>query len=253
MAQPLTESAPDWRNLTQTLITEDDEPVDNVISAKQQRLLVDSLYSSWQPPAEGDSAAPRPFLADANVGIFYARYQPPIEPDVFVSLDVGVNPEWLADEHRTYSVWEFGKASEAAIEIASNRGGGELTTKLDRYARMGVVYYAVFDPFHELGAEPLWVYELFMGRRYCLRDDYAMPELGLGLTLWHGQFEGLDGEWVRWRDADNNLLLTGKESSILEAARVDQEAAARQEAEAEVARLRAELQRLQQTLDEAAR
>ena len=40
------------------LITEDDTPVDNLPSAKQQRLLVESLYSSWQGPGEGG-----PFLA----------------------------------------------------------------------------------------------------------------------------------------------------------------------------------------------
>jgi Uma2 family endonuclease len=261
MAQPLTETALDRRGWVQNLVTEDDEPVDNLISAKQQRLLVESLYSSWQPPAGEHSDEPRPFLADANVGIFYARYQPPIEPDVFVSLDVEVNPEWLADEHRTYFVWEFGKAPEIAIEIVSNRVGGELTKKSDRYARLGIIYYAVFNPFHELGDETLHVYELFMGRRYRLRDDQALPELNLSLTLWPGKFEGVDGEWLRWRDAEGNLLLTGKESSILEAARAnqeavradqeavraDQEAAARQRAEDEIARLREELRRLQQS------
>jgi Uma2 family endonuclease len=224
MAQPLT-TALDWRNLTQTLVTEDDEPVDNLVSAKQQRLLVESLYTSWQPRQEEDLDEPRPFLADANVGIFYARHQPPIVPDVFVSLDVEANPEWLADEHRAYFVWEFGKAPEVAVEIVSNRVGRELTDKLERYARMGIVYYIVFDPFHELGEETLRVYELFLGRRYRLREDWTMPELGLGLRLWPGQFEGLNGEWLRWRNLDGELLLTGKERSLLEAARANQEAA----------------------------
>jgi hypothetical protein len=37
-----------------TLITEDDEPVDNVFSAKQQRFLVETLYANvalWNPEA----------------------------------------------------------------------------------------------------------------------------------------------------------------------------------------------------------
>ena len=62
------------------IITEDDESVDNMFSAKQQRLLVEPLYTSWKPG--------RPFLADANVGIFNSVYQPPIVPDMFLSLDV---------------------------------------------------------------------------------------------------------------------------------------------------------------------
>ena len=33
----------------ESLITEDNEPVDNVFSEKQQRLLVEPLYTSWKP------------------------------------------------------------------------------------------------------------------------------------------------------------------------------------------------------------
>ena len=56
----------------ENLVTEDDTPVDNLFCAKQQRLLVEPLYSAWAGPGEG-----RPFLADANVGVFYAVRQPP--------------------------------------------------------------------------------------------------------------------------------------------------------------------------------
>ena len=42
------------------LITEDDTPVDNFVSEKQQRLLVSSIYSSFHNQT---------FLAAANVGI----------------------------------------------------------------------------------------------------------------------------------------------------------------------------------------
>ena len=71
------------------LVTEDDTPVDNFPSAKQQRLLVESLYSSWAGPGEG-----RTFLADANVGLFYTVHQPPLVPDFFLSLDVEVAEDW---------------------------------------------------------------------------------------------------------------------------------------------------------------
>lgn len=70
------------------LITEDDTPVDNLFSAKQQRLLVDSLYSS------SATTIRRPFLADANVAVFYAVQQDPMVPDVFVSLDVQPHSGW---------------------------------------------------------------------------------------------------------------------------------------------------------------
>ncbi|MFP4441437.1 MAG: hypothetical protein ACLFVO_29765 [Chloroflexaceae bacterium] len=49
------------------LVTEDDTPVD-IFSSKQQRLLVEPLYSSWDGPGNG-----RPFLAMSNIGLFYKR------------------------------------------------------------------------------------------------------------------------------------------------------------------------------------
>jgi hypothetical protein len=57
------------------LITEDDTPVDNLPSEKQQRLLTEPLYSSWTGPGEG-----RTFLVAANVGVFYMLRSPAIVP-----------------------------------------------------------------------------------------------------------------------------------------------------------------------------
>ena len=110
------------------LVTEDDTPVDNMFSEKQQRLLTEPLYSSWDPG--------RPFLATANVGLFYAVHQPPLVPDALLSLDVQVSGDWLAKEHRSYFVWEFGKAPEAVVEIVSNTEEGETTNKMHKYAKL---------------------------------------------------------------------------------------------------------------------
>ena len=104
----------------QHLITEDDEPVDNLPSEKQQRLLTESLYSSWDGPGDG-----RPFLAAANVGVFYLARRPAIVPDVLLSLDVEVTDDWWEKEHRSYFLWEFGKPPDLALEIVSNREGEE--------------------------------------------------------------------------------------------------------------------------------
>jgi hypothetical protein len=65
------------------LVTEDDRPVDNIFSEKQQRLLTEPLYNSPGWVGEG-----RSFLALANVGLFYAIRQPPYVPDMMLSLDV---------------------------------------------------------------------------------------------------------------------------------------------------------------------
>jgi Uma2 family endonuclease len=231
MSQALAKTPYDWRDVIENIITEDDEPVDNLFSAKQQRLLARSLYASWIPQPNADRPKQkRKFLADANVGIFFAVHQPPLVPDFFLSLDVEPHQDWYAKEHRTYFVWEFGKVPEVVLEIVSNRKGKELTGKLKDYARMGVNYYVVYDPQKQLGKEVLCVYELGFGKRYRVRKDQQLPDLALSLTLWPGRFEGHENTWLRWCDAQGRLIPTGEERAI--------------SAEAELEQLRAELAHL---------
>ena len=59
--------APPVRPCLDDIVTEDDTPVDSLFAEKQQRLLTEPLYTSWPGPGEG-----RPFLAAANVGVFYS-------------------------------------------------------------------------------------------------------------------------------------------------------------------------------------
>lgn len=102
---------------------------------------------------------------------------------------------------------------------------------------MGVNYYVVYDPQKRLGKDVLCVYGLGFGKRYRPRKDYKFPDLGLGLTLWQGVFEGHEITWLRWLDAQGRLIQTGEER----AAQAEKQAAS---AEAETKRLRAELARL---------
>ncbi len=178
----------------------------------------------------------RKFLADVNVGIFFALHQPPLVPDFFLSLDVEPHKDWHDKAHRSYFVWEFGKVPEVVIEIVSNRKGGELTGKLKDYARMGVNYYAVHDPENLLSKDLLRVYEIGFGKRYRLREDYQMPDLGLGLKLWKGAFEAKEDTWLRWCGATGKLIPTGEERA--------------RRAEAEVEKLRAERARDKRTAAE---
>ncbi len=214
-------SAPDFdlEEIEDSLVTEDDEPVDNLFSAKQQRLLVETLYTAWTPPPkepnedEDDIPAkiPRPFLADANVGIFHSVHEKPMVPDMFLSLDVELKSEWIASKHRSYFIWRFGKPPEVVVEIVSNRKGGEMDSKRKKYAQIGIQYYVVFDPFNELKGEPLYVYEFGFGKRYRRWDDYSLPDVGLSLMLWQGIYEEREDVWLRWLDAEGNLIAYAKE------------------------------------------
>jgi Putative restriction endonuclease len=217
---------------------EDDTPVDNFQSEKQQRLLVEPLYSCWSPGT--------PFIAAANVGLFYGLKLDPIVPDAFLSLNVQMPADWSQKKNRSYFVWEFGKLPEVAIEIVSNRKGNELDSKQQTYAQIGLAYYAVFDPLQQLQGEDelngslLQVWEL-TGKHYVeLPTPFWLEAVGLGLTLWEGTFEDQPGVWLRWCDRDGQVIPTGAERAEAESQRAEAES---QRAEAESQRAEAESQR----------
>jgi hypothetical protein len=62
-----------------------------------------------------------------------------------------------------------------------------------------------------------------------LNGRFTIPDLGMGLGLWRGEFQGRVRDWLRFFDADGQWILTSTE---LERERADQE------------RLRAERERL---------
>ena len=187
------------------LVTEDDTPVDNFASEKQQRFLTSALYSA----KKGEK-----FLVSANVGIYYQLNKPPVVPDVFLSLDVETPQNWWEKSHRCYLTWEFGKVPEVVIEIASNKVGEELGEKLEIYEKMRVSYYVVYDPDKNLGESLLHIYKLNT-RKYIKTEETWLEQVNLGLTLWEGEFEGRKDLWLRWCDERGNVLLTGDERAQL--------------------------------------
>ncbi len=232
------------------LVIEDDTPVDNFQSEEQQRLLVEPLYSS--------QAVPLPFLAAANVGLFYRIKGEPIVPDVLLSLGVQRPSDFSQRQNRSYFVWEFGKVPEVCIEIVSNSEGDELTlsnrsrqkgkgtVKKDIYAQIGVRYYAVFDPLRqiqgkdEMNAALLRVWSIAADGYTEITPPEGISEagqsvwlnaVGLGLSLWEGQFEEeVTRMWLRWCESDGRVIPTGAEATRIERQRAEAE---RQRAEAE--------------------
>jgi len=248
------------------IITEDDTPVDNIFSEKQQRLLTEPLYNST---AELGALADRPFFALANVGLFYAMKQPPLVPDMMLSLDVEVHPTDLWEkQNRSYFMWHFGKPPEVVIEIVSNTKGHEADEKLRDYARIRVTYYVIFDPQRLIQPELVRVYKLYAGVYKLVKpvkDRWHLSQVGLDLTLWTGLFEDNVATWLRWANTSGKLIRTGGEraDSEVEARReaeqradfeaearleaeqrADSEAEARLEAEARIAELEAKLRQL---------
>jgi Putative restriction endonuclease len=242
------------------LTIEDDTPVDNFQSEEQQRLLVEPLYSA--------KALPVPFLAAANVGLFYRLKGDPIVPDAMLSLGVQRPDDFSERRNRSYFVWEFGKVPEVCIEIVSNREGDELalcqksiqkgktTTKKDIYAQIGVRYYVVFDPLRqtqgpsEMKGALLRVWSI-AGDGYTeltppqgvdqIGQSIWLNGVGIGLTLWEGEFEEeVSRLWLRWCNQNGQVIPTGAEGQEAERQRAETE---RQRAETERQRAETERQR----------
>ncbi len=221
----------------ENLVTEDDTPVDNILSEKQQRLLTEPLYGAWSGP---DQHAPghRGFLALANVGLFYALRQPPLVPDMMLALDVpGPGPDLSQKANRSYFIWvQDGKPPMVVVEVVSNQEGGEDGDKLRKYETIGVPYYVIFDPWHLLSDRVLRIYRFAgTGNGYIEQVGGLLDAVGLGLSLWQGEYESTEALWLRWTDRDGRLIPTGAEL-----ARREQQRATEAEQRAEEERQRAE-------------
>ena len=207
------------------LVTEDNTPVDNFFSAELRRLLVETLYSSWAQTCD------RKFVADANVGIFSAVKRPPIVPDMFLSLDVEIERDFRQKSNRSYFVWEMGKPPDVAIEVVSNQFGNELGSKLRDYAAIGVSYYAVFDPFAQLGDRLLRVFGLHEGHYQEMSPVlgnnaqalFWLEQVELGLLVRSGEYEGKQDIWLRWCDRNGEIYLGGRELAKQAEASLSQE------------------------------
>ncbi len=240
--QPFEELAP--RPDISHLVTEDDEPVDNWFQERQIRLLPESLYTSWARAGQT-----RPFVVGADVGLFYKVSEQALVPDVIVSLDVEVRDDWWEDHNRSYMIWELGKPPDLVVEVVSNRQGGE-EEKLARYAQAGVAYCVIFDPCHFLSKRVLRVYALHAGRYVDVLDPSWLEEIGLGLTLWQGKYEGMNSTWLRWCDRQGQLLPTGRELAEHERERAEHE---RERAEHERERAEHERERAEHERERADR
>jgi len=164
-----------------------------------------------------------------NLFIYYDKKNPMknIAPDVFV---VRGAPK---GDRRVYYLWEEGVAPQVVIEISSQHTFKEdVFKKFHTYEKLGVREYFIFDPTSDyIKDSPLIGFRL-EDREYVemeLKDDRLhSDELGLDLII--------AGTALRLFDP-----LTGK--FLLTP---DEEAEARMRAEAEVERLRAEIELLKQ-------
>jgi Uma2 family endonuclease len=216
------------------LITEDHKPVERILIEKLYRLLTHTLYASWAGPGAG-----RSFLVLANVGWFYQEKTPAVAPDCLLSLDVTMPQDLHVKQGHSYYQWRMGKPPDVIIEMVSDKTGGEDSFKRDLYARLGVPYYAILDGEHHLSQETLRTFEL-SGGVYRSTSPGPWPKVGLGLRLWPGVFEGHQDVWLRWCDAQGELIPTAEEQAALMTERAAKAEERARQLEEELQRLKGE-------------
>ena len=162
-----------------------------------------------------------PFVAVSNVGLFDHVGPACAVPDMLLSMNVTVRQDQEKKENRSYFIWVFGKPPDVVVEVVSNKVGGEGSKKSKKYAKLGISYYVVFDPFGYVNKELLHVYEL-QGKRYRRRKDNQLPGVQLKAVIWEGEVSGLTRKWLRWATPDGTLLLRGQEMAMREHQRADQ-------------------------------
>ncbi|MDZ7289492.1 MAG: Uma2 family endonuclease [candidate division KSB1 bacterium] len=168
-----------------------------------------------------------------NIFIYYrdeAGVMQSVAPDIFVVF--GVEKK----DRRIYKLEEEGKAPQVVIELTSSSTKAEdLILKHYIYANLGVQEYFLFDPYGETIRPALRGFRLEGGEYVPLTGTSLRSEvLDLELRMEEGQLRLYDPK-------------TGERLRTPEEAEAERRAekAARQAAEAELARLREELTKLQ--------
>lgn len=214
------------------LPTEDDLPCDDGVPMEtlRHRLQMELLMNGLAPWARtrGDC------FVGGNMFLYFSSEQLRGRdfrgPDFFAVL--GVSPR----ERKSWVVWDEEKGPDLIIELLSDstRQSDKVEKKRVYQDRLRVAEYFWFDPWDP---EDFAGFTLSDGRYRPLTPvepgRIPSPLLNLTLSWWDGEYGGVQARWLRWADANGDLLPTDTEAAKAEAAAARTEAeAAKAEAEA---------------------
>lgn len=217
-------------------------------------------FHDLQPQLLRETCCPPSYLADQRIiatdlNLYYDLEHPLWykRPDWFIVL--GKAPAQNQQDLRlSYVIWQEGVPPFLVIELLSPgteaedlgqtlRAVNTPPTKWQVYEQiLRIPYYAVFDRYENQ-------FRLFrlIATHYeevaLVEPRFWFAEMGLGLGVWQGEYEGTDGRWLRWYEASGDWVLTQRERAIQEQQRAEEE---RQRAEAERQRAEEVEQRLQE-------
>ncbi|NEU72713.1 Uma2 family endonuclease [Hassallia byssoidea VB512170] len=219
----------------------DDTPVDNELQNLIPNLLKAILALIWQNRWD--------WFFGVDMGIYDRTGQirrTPIIPDGFLSLGV---PRRKNDPKGRLSyvlLEENNIAPILVLELVSQTYGKEYEDKITAYARLGVLYYVIYNPeyYQRDKHQPFEVYRLENGvYLLCSGEPVWMPEIDLGIGRGQGVHEGWQREWLYWFDEQGNRFPTPEEVAQQESIKAQQERQQRELVEQQAAEMQALLQR----------
>jgi Uma2 family endonuclease len=186
----------------------DDTPVDNEDQNFIPNLLLFLLKAIW--------ANRQDWYFGVDMGIYHTTgVSPlvPVVPDGFLSL--GVERKKGGRSRKSYVLWEENDVAPIfALEMVSLTYGGEYDTKASIYAKLGVLYYVVYNPdyWQRDQHQPLEIYRLVDGiYRLQIGEPFWMPEIGLGIGRAPYQDGEVEIQSLYWYDEKGNRYLTAEE------------------------------------------
>ena len=199
----------------------DDTPVDNELQIFAPQLLHDILSQYW--------FGRKDWFFGINMGIYHTTGDDPkksIVPDGFLCL--GVAPPSDSQRRLSYVVWkENWIVPTLTLECVSKTYGNEYDDKMTDYAKLGVLYYVIYNPhYHKRDKHaPLEIYRLVNGQYMpCIGQPFFIKEIGLAIGHENGIYREWQRDWLYWYKKDRTRLRSAEERADVEAQRADVEA-----------------------------
>jgi Uma2 family endonuclease len=226
--------SPQYLPSADELLDSDETPVDNELQELIPGLLKAILLMLWESRLD--------WFFGIDMGIYSDPTQPPIVPDAFLSL--GVERCYDEELRPSYVLWDENVIPSLVLEVVSPNYRQEYTTKLDKYAAMGVLYYTIYSSRRRRKPK-LEVHKLVDGK-YELQagNPVWMAEIGLGIGCERGNYGGVTREWLYWYDQAGERYPTPNERIQQESQRTQQESQRAIESEQRAERLAQRLREL---------
>jgi Uma2 family endonuclease len=196
-------------------------------------------FHDFQPQLLRETFIPPDFPKDevfiaADLNIYYDTHHPLWykRPDWFAVLGVPRLYEGK-DLRLSYVIWQEGIDPSVMVELISPgtekedlgqtlREVNQPPTKWEVYERiLRIPYYIVFDRY----SDELKVFQNIAGRYQPMEiadNRVWLPELGLGIGLWQGNYQDVERLWLRWYDTAGNWISTPSEKAERLAAKLQE-------------------------------